>query len=169
MSLSEVSTRRRLTPHARRAELLRAAEAVFAANPYDEVSVEDIADAAGVSKNLLYHYFSGKRDLYLSIIRSAAREVFRRTEPDLELPPIDRLRASIDQHLRYVEEHSEGYIKLLQGAGGDPEVLALVDDVREAGVRRATGAIPLDGARPPPGVTLTLHGQIVRIHQPGRT
>jgi AcrR family transcriptional regulator len=63
MSLATTSQRRRLTPDARRAELLRAGERVFTEAAYDDVSIEQIAEAAGVSKNLLYHYFGGKRDL----------------------------------------------------------------------------------------------------------
>src|SRR4051812_13915895 len=104
MSIADPPTRRRLTPDARRAELLRAGERVFAAHPYEDVSIEDIAESAGVSKNLLYHYYSGKRELYLATIRAASDEMLRRTEPDLSLEPIPRLRASIDQHLEYVEE-----------------------------------------------------------------
>src|SRR5262245_18505662 len=107
--------RRRLSPDARRAELLRAGEAVFTARAYDDVSIEDIAEAAGVSKNLLYHYFSGKRELYLETIRTATAEMIARTEPDPSLEPIARLRSSIEQHLMHAEEHAEGYTKLLRG------------------------------------------------------
>src|SRR5215213_903136 len=126
MALAVVSHRRRLTPDARRAELLRAGERVFTESSYEEVSIEQIAEAAGVSKNLLYHYFSGKRELYLETIRAATEEMLARTEPDMSLEPIQRLRASIDQHLAHVDEHAEGYKKLMRGAGGDSEVLAIV-------------------------------------------
>jgi AcrR family transcriptional regulator len=68
MSLTSIPPRRRLTPDARRAELLRAGERVFTEAAYEDVSIEDIALAAGVSKNLLYHYFEGKRGLYLETI-----------------------------------------------------------------------------------------------------
>src|SRR4051795_6504738 len=109
MSLAVVNPqRRRLTPDARRAELLRAGERVFAESAYEDVSIEQIAEAAGVSKNLLYHYFSGKRELYLETIRAASREMLARTAPDMRLEPITGLRRSIDQHLAYVEEHAAG-------------------------------------------------------------
>lgn len=168
MSVSLASpspTRRRLTPDARRAELLRAGERVFASRPYDEVSIEQIAEAAGVSKNLLYHYFSGKRELYLATIRAAADEMLTRTAPDMRLEPIPRLRASIDQHLRHVEEHAEGYIKLLRGAGGDDEVLAIVADAKRRVVQRTIASLPLDGATPPPGLELVLYGWIAFIDE----
>lgn len=158
-------TRRRLTPDARRAELLRAGEQVFASRPYDEVSIEQIAETAGVSKNLLYHYFAGKRELYLDTIRSAADEMLARTAPDMRLEPIARLRASIDQHLRYVEEHAEGYIKLLRGAGSDDEVLAIVADAKRRVVARTIASLPLDGATPPAGLELALYGWIAFIDE----
>jgi AcrR family transcriptional regulator len=42
--VAELPPRRRLTPDARRAELLRAGERVFAEAAYDDVSIEQIAD-----------------------------------------------------------------------------------------------------------------------------
>jgi AcrR family transcriptional regulator len=160
MTLAELPQRRRLTPDARRAELLRAGERVFTERAYEDVSIEQIADAAGVSKNLLYHYFGGKRDLYLETIRAATSEMLSRTEPDLRLPPIARLRASIDEHLAYVEEHADGYLKLLRGASGDTDVQAIVADARRAVVVRTIASLPLGGASPPPGLALALHGWV---------
>jgi AcrR family transcriptional regulator len=165
MSLTELPPRRRLTPDARRAELLRAGERVFTQRPVDDVSIEDIAEAAGVSKNLIYHYFAGKRELYLETIRTAAHEMLARTEPDMSLEPIPRLRASIDQHLAYVEEHADGYIKLLRGAGGDPEVLEIVAATHRRVVARTMASLPLAGATPPPGLELALYGWIAFIDQ----
>jgi AcrR family transcriptional regulator len=165
MELATLPQRRRLTPDARRAELLRAGERVFTESSYEDVSIEQIADAAGVSKNLLYHYFNGKRDLYLATIRAATGEILARTEPDLSLPPIPRLRASIDQHLSYVEEHADGYIKLLRGAGGDTEVQAIVAAARRRVVARTLAALPLGGGEPPSRLVLALHGWVAFIDE----
>jgi AcrR family transcriptional regulator len=165
MSLATASQRRRLTPDARRAELLRAGERVFTEAAYDEVSIEQIAEAAGVSKNLLYHYFGGKRDLYLETIRAAVTEILIRTEPDMTLEPIPRLRASIDNHLAYAEGHADGYIKLLRGAGGDPEVEAVVAAARQQVVKRTIASLPLNGAAPPPGLELALHGWVAFVDE----
>src|SRR5204863_9786474 len=54
MAAPILATRRRLSPDARRAELLRAGERVFTEAAYDDVSIEQDADAAGVAQNLLY-------------------------------------------------------------------------------------------------------------------
>jgi AcrR family transcriptional regulator len=166
MELASLPQRRRLTPDARRAELLRAGERVFTEAAYEDVSIEQIAEAAGVSKNLLYHYFGGKRDLYLETIRAATKEMLASTEPDMSLEPSARLRASIDQHLAYVEEHAEGcYIKLVRGAGGDAEVQAIVAAARRQIVERTIAALPLDGDPRPAGLTLALHGWIAFIDE----
>jgi AcrR family transcriptional regulator len=151
--------RRRLSKDARRAELLRAGERVFSERPYEAVSIEDIADAAGISKNLLYHYFAGKRDLYLTTIREAAEQMLAATEPDLDLPPMERLAGSIEAHLRYASEHARGYTSLLRGAGGDPEVAAIVAATQEAAARRALSQLPIPGG-PPPELELAIRGWI---------
>jgi AcrR family transcriptional regulator len=160
-----VAPRRRLSPDARRAELLRAGERVFTEKTFDEVSIEDIAEAAGVSKNLLYHYFAGKRELYVATIRAATQGMLARTEPDMRLGPIDRLRNSIDHHLRHAEEHAAGYIKLVRGAGSDPEIAAIVADAHRRVVERTVATLPLNGATPPPGLELALYGWIAFCDQ----
>jgi AcrR family transcriptional regulator len=165
MELATLPPRRRLTPDARRAELLRAGELVFTERSYEDVSIEQIADTAGVSKNLIYHYFDGKRDLYLETIRAAAAEMLARTAPDMSLEPIPRLRASIDQHLAYVEEHAAGYIKLLRGAGGDSEVQAIVTSARRQVVDRTVAARPLNGDEPPATLQLAHHGWVSFIDE----
>ena len=157
--------RRRLTPDARRAELLKAGERLFSEKSFDDVSIEDIAEAAGVSKNLLYHYFSGKRELFVATISASCEEMLERTAPDMSLPPIERLRASIDNHLRHVEEHAAGYVKLLRGAGADPEISAIIENAHRQVVDRTIATLPLEGPEPPPGLELALYGWIAFCDQ----
>src|SRR3954449_6596950 len=58
----------RLDPGQRREQILDAANALFAGRPYDEVSIEDIANAAGVSRGLVHHYFGGRKDVYIGLL-----------------------------------------------------------------------------------------------------
>jgi AcrR family transcriptional regulator len=58
---------RRLRPHQRREHLLDTAAAMLAEKPYDDVMIQDIAVRAGVSRALMYHYFSTKRDVRSAI------------------------------------------------------------------------------------------------------
>jgi len=60
----------------RRAQLLDAANAVFTSRGYHAAAMDDIAEAAGVSKPVLYQHFGSKLDLYLALLdRSCERLV----------------------------------------------------------------------------------------------
>jgi AcrR family transcriptional regulator len=64
----------RLPKDQRRAQLLDAASEVFTTRGYHAAAMDDIADAAGVSKPVLYQHFESKLDLYLALLdRSCER------------------------------------------------------------------------------------------------
>ena len=67
--------RARLDVDARRRQLLALGTALFGSRPYDEVSIDEVARTAGISKGLLYHYFPTKRDFYVATVREAAAEL----------------------------------------------------------------------------------------------
>jgi AcrR family transcriptional regulator len=66
---------RRLTAERRRAQLLTVALHLFAERGYTATTMDDIAEAAGVTKPLLYQHFSSKRSLYLELAHSVARDL----------------------------------------------------------------------------------------------
>jgi AcrR family transcriptional regulator len=141
------SRRSRLSTDARREQLVGLGIDIFSERPYDEVSIDDIAAAADVSKGLLYHYFPSKRDFYVAVIRSAADEMQALTEPDPALAPRERLAAALERYLEYVETHARGYATVLRaGIGSDPAVADIVDEVRGAMVMRLLADLPLAGA-----------------------
>ncbi len=65
----------RLPRSARRAQLLEAAQAIFADSGYHAASMDEIAERASVSKPVLYQHFPGKLDLYLALIDRHTTEV----------------------------------------------------------------------------------------------
>ena len=67
--------RRRLPPGDRRQALINSALKLFNTNPYDEVSVDDIAAAAGMSRPLVYHYYGGKSGVFISALRQTGDDV----------------------------------------------------------------------------------------------
>src|ERR671930_555067 len=103
-------TRTRLDVEERRAQLLDMGLELFSTRPYDEVWIEEIAERAGVSRGLLYHYFPTKRDFFVAVVRSAVDEVYGLTEPDESLEPLERLRASVESYLDYAENHPHGIL-----------------------------------------------------------
>jgi len=63
-------TRRDRRIAARRAQILEAAEAIFAAKGYHGATTREIAQAADVSEGTLYNYFANKRDLFVGLMTS---------------------------------------------------------------------------------------------------
>jgi len=61
--------RRSVAKDERRAQLVQAAQAVFAQRGYHAATVDDITRAAGVAKGTFYLYFEEKREIYYEVIR----------------------------------------------------------------------------------------------------
>lgn len=122
----------RLDNDQRRAQLLELAKRAFSDRSYDEVSIDDLAKVAGISKGLLYHYFPTKRDLYVAGLREIADALVDAViQVSEDLPPIDRIRHSVDAYLEHISRHSRAFVSLMRGGiGSDPEVAAVVDSVR---------------------------------------
>jgi AcrR family transcriptional regulator len=136
--------RERLDVDERRAQLVRLGIDLFAARTYDEVSIDELARAAGVSKGLLYHYFPTKRDFYVATVREGAAELLARTDTPTHLSPLERMRAGLDAYLDYVEEHAPAYAALMRGGiGSDPEVARIVDETRGIFVERLLEGLPV--------------------------
>lgn len=123
----------RLDNDERRAQLLQLARKAFSDRSYDEVSIDDLAREAKISKGLLYHYFPTKRDLYVAGLSEIAEELVQRvTVPRTELAPLDRVRAGLDAYLEHIGEHSRAFVSLMRGGiGSDPEVANVIESVRK--------------------------------------
>jgi len=136
LKLVPAPRRVRLQIDERRKQLLELGIEVFSTQPYEEISIESLAEAAGISKGLLYHYFSGKREFYVEAIRTASMQLRALTKPDPSLPPVQRLRAAIDAHLNYLEEHGAVYAAIYRGGLAiAPEVGKVVEEHRQVVLR----------------------------------
>jgi AcrR family transcriptional regulator len=122
---------------------------MFATRPYDEISIDDVAEAAGISKGLLYHYFHGKREFYVEAIRASSLHLLQLTEPDPLLPPSARLRAAIDAHLNYIQEHGAVYQTIYSGGiTVAPEVGAILEEHRNVVMGRFLSNLGIKKPRP---------------------
>lgn len=158
--MAEERVRTRFPIDERRSQLVRVGLQEFSRRPYDAVSIDEIAAAAGVSKGLLYHYFPSKRDFYIAVIEAAATELREVTEPEPELGEIERLRVSLDAYLAYVEQHAEAYVALMRGGiGSDDQIRRIVDETRDVVVGRVFSRLGLNG-EPSPILRLTVRGWI---------
>jgi AcrR family transcriptional regulator len=117
----------------RRAQLIETGAELFNTRPYDEISIDDIAASAGISKGLLYHYFAGKRGLYVEVVRAECDRLREVTAVQGE----DPIRAGLDAFLDYVADRAPAWSALMRGGvGSDPEVAGIVEGTRAAFVDR---------------------------------
>ena len=126
--------RERLAPEARRAQLIGLGVEMLSTKTLEQLSVEALAAEAGISRGLLFHYFSSKQDFYVAVVREVCNEMLRRTTP-AQSPedPLGELRRSLAAYVDYVLENPDGYLVLVRGAGtSDPAIRAVIDDTRAA-------------------------------------
>lgn len=105
---------KRLTADERRSQLVELGQELFNSRRYADISVDDIAQAAGISKGLLYHYFPSKEEFFLAGVQHGAERLLAAVQPDSELPYVAQVIASIRGYLDYVEENSFGYLNLFR-------------------------------------------------------
>ena len=158
---AKAEPRVRLDNEERRGQLLALGLEHFGARAYDDVSIDAIATAAGISKGLLYHYFPTKRAYYAATIREAAALCVACTETDEAMPPLLRLHAGLDGYLSYVRDHAKAYATLLRsGVGVDPEIARIVDETRATFIARLTAGFEPGMLPSSPTTTLALRGWI---------
>jgi AcrR family transcriptional regulator len=130
--------RRRLPAEERRAAILDSALDVFARHGYHAASIDDIAQAAGVSKALIYEHFPSKRDLHAALLERTVGELFERLVESAATsePGEVRLRAGVDAFLSFVEAKPQAFRMLFRDAV-EPGV---AESMRRIG-QQAAGAV----------------------------
>ncbi|MCM2576065.1 TetR/AcrR family transcriptional regulator [Streptomyces meridianus] len=146
---------RRLPVEQRRAQLLAAALGLFAHRAPEDVSPDDVAQEAGVSRPLVYRYFpGGKQQLYEAALRTAADQLELCFTEEQSGPLSRRLSRALDRYLAFVDQHDTGFSALLRGGSvvETSRTSAMVDEVR----RTAAEQVLLHLAAPEPGRRLRM-------------
>ena len=158
--------RTRLSPEQRRAQLIELGTEMLADRPLEQISVEDIADQAGVSRGLLFHYFSSKQEFHLEIVREASRSMIERTAPDPDLEPFEILRDSIANYVDYVTEKRDTFISLLRGtASGDPSMREVFEQTRTTMAERTLVQLAGLDMKVTPTIDLAVRGWIAFVEE----
>lgn len=155
---------RRLSVEERRSQLLDAALTLFAHRAPEEVSLDDVAEAAGVSRPLVYRYFpGGKQQLYEAALRSAAEELQQCFDEPRDGPLLPRLARALDRYLGFVDRHGAGFSALLQGGSvvETSRTTAIVDGVRRAAAVHILSHLGV--AEPGPRLRMTVRMWITAV------
>jgi AcrR family transcriptional regulator len=129
----------RLDPAQRREQILVAANALFAARAYDEVSVEDIAGAAGVTRGLVHHYFGGRNDVYIALLERLGAQREEQLPPPVGRSARARVADTVSRWLDWTEANRTIWLATIAHGEDvvDPEVRRVVADL----VRRAVALL----------------------------
>jgi AcrR family transcriptional regulator len=141
--MPDPAARRRRLPKAERRRLIEdAASRLFAEHGYAETRLDDIAAAAGVTKQLLYQHFPSKKAIHLALLAKHRDEILGRLTESMSRPGrlAERLPRVVDDWFAYVEEHPYASALLFRDTTGDPEVQAFYRD-NHAAARAANVAL----------------------------
>ena len=152
--------RSRLSPEERRAQLIGIGLELLRHRPLHEVSVDELAAEAGISKALVFHYFGSKAELLQAIATAAAEEFIEVTKPDPSVPLDEQLEQSMRAFVRYVADNQTGYVMLVRGpASTDDAMRVLFEQTRTRVVDRIIAKLgPLDPL--PAGFRLVVRGWV---------
>src|SRR5205807_4179149 len=138
--------------------MLEVAGRVFAARGFHEASMDEIAEAADISKPMLYNYFGSKEGLYFAYVDLSYREIVAAIDEAVAAgarageDPARQLRTGVRAYYRYVGDHQDAFRVLFREMGDPGGQLA---PQRHRLSRRVANAIEgilrgADGARPLP-------------------
>jgi AcrR family transcriptional regulator len=139
----------------RREQLLGIALEMFLNRDYDAISVDDVAEIAGVSHGLIFQYFGSKKGLYIAALEpllAGFRLQTRGAPADLE--PAERLRHGIGAYFDAAANHPAAYRSLMSGGAGFREVYDRIEAARWGGIELIASTIGLDIERPDVRVAL---------------
>jgi AcrR family transcriptional regulator len=154
---------RRLGAEERREQLVAVGLQVLRELPYDQLTADAVAQRAGVSKGLVFHYFPSTRDLHVAVLRAATAELVESLDVDPEATPGERLRLGVAAFVDYIEAQPSSYRAIARGAGSDEQLLEVFEETRARVVEileRAAGLPAL-----PPGLLLAARGWIALVEE----
>jgi AcrR family transcriptional regulator len=131
--VTTATPRSRLSPDKRRTQLLDLGVRMLATRSLDELTIDVLAEEAGISRGLLYHYFGNKHDFREAVVRRAVDDLLAQTAPPGGGEPLERLLASVAAYVDYVVANHQGYVSIVRGAaGGNESLRRLYEEARTA-------------------------------------
>lgn len=144
--------RLRMSPDSRREQLLELGVRLFATRTLDEISIDLLAEEAGISRGLLYHYFGNKQDFHEAVVRRSVEDLIEVTGPVDEPDLMTRMMISLGNYVGYVTTNHTAYVSITRAAAGGNETLreiyesarnALIDRIWESSTPEELAAVGL--------------------------
>jgi AcrR family transcriptional regulator len=153
-----------MPPAQRREQLIDCALEIAARQGYENLAFEAVANRAGVTRNLVYHYFpGGRQELLEAAVHRAGEQLSSGWITDPSVPLGERLVANLDRLMDHAAEPTDAWQLYRQGRGTiDPGLLAIASQYRE----RVIGNIALNQlgtTQPPPIVQIALDGFLAYV------
>lgn len=133
--------RTRRTAEDRRRQLIGIGLRMLTTRPIHQITIDEVAAEAGISRSLLFHYFPTKQDYYVAVVQAASRRLLRRLTPDPAAKPGAQIRSIVDGYVTYLQRRREPYIALFRSAGVDDWVRSIHDSTQEALAHRVADAL----------------------------
>jgi AcrR family transcriptional regulator len=158
------SVPRRLPPAQRRDQLINAALTVAAREGHDRLAFEAVAKEAGVTRNLVYHYFPGGRQELVEAAVHRAGEILSKDwviDPDIPLP--ERLVSNLNRMMDHAGEPTDAWLLYRQSRGiVDPRLLEIASGYRER-VISMIALNQLGNSKPPKIVHTAIDGLLAYV------
>jgi AcrR family transcriptional regulator len=146
----------RLEHEERRDQILATARTLFTQRPYGAVSTIEIADAAGVTRGLLHHYFGTKRALYLEVVKGLVDSPVLGVLGALSLAAGDAVetpswKESVALWMDVVEANRDAWLAAIGAGetGSDQAMHEILDESRERTATQVIAVLGLDEKRRP--------------------
>ncbi|WP_295032584.1 TetR/AcrR family transcriptional regulator [uncultured Microbacterium sp.] len=153
--------RARLTPEERRAQLVATGVNFLAEHSLDELTMDVLAQRAGVSRPLLFHYFDTRQGMHLAVVTMARDSLLLASEPRDDLEPRARIRDTLLRITEFVRQHQSTFHSLVRGiASGDPAVRRVVDESRDLNAQRLIDAFGELGVADTPALRVALRSWV---------
>ncbi|MBN1092365.1 TetR/AcrR family transcriptional regulator [Blastococcus sp. TML/M2B] len=138
------ASRSRRSADDRRAQLVQIGLELLPTTPVQELTIDEVARRAGISRSLLFHYFATKREYYTAVTRAAADLMLEHLLPEPGAPADEQVTGMLDRYVGWVETFRESHLAFVRGAGGgDPWVAEVYADTRQRLVEVALTALDL--------------------------
>src|SRR3954468_2545010 len=144
MTSAPEPSRLRRSADDRRAQLVQIGLELLPTTPVQELTIDEVARRAGISRSLLFHYFATKRDYYTAVTRAAADLMWEHLMSRPGTSQEQQVTGILDRYVAWVETYRETHLAFVRGAaGGDPWVAEVYEETRNRLVEVTLDALDL--------------------------